>query len=419
MKLGQSPGEPMSSLSPSRTVVLMGFAEALAAPEAAWSLVDEGFGVIAFARRGRRSPVRHSRLVKIREITGPEVNFAASLSELHALLKALDAETGNVRRVLLPLDDASVLLCSMVQLEHPEWRLAGPQGFCAELALNKRVQTEMARQVGFHVPKSSALVSAKNASTIAGAESFPIILKAAECVPVRLGRVRKGGLWICAGPGELDRAVAQWDGATPLLAQQFVTGTGEGIFGIATSKGVRAWSAHRRLRMMNPHGSGSSACVSQAVEPDVQEKVENFISLAGWRGLFMIELLRDLTGKLWFIELNGRPWGSTALSRRQGLEYPAWQVKLALGEEPADQAPAAIPGSVCRNVGRELMHLLFVLRGPKSRSLGDWPSFWQTVGEIFRVRRGDSFYNWRRQDPMVFFADCYYTLLDNLLKSRS
>ena len=46
--------------------------------------------------------------------------------------------------------------------------------------------------------------------------------------------------------------------------------------------------------------------------------------------MFMIELLRDRTGKVWFVELNGRPWGSMALSRRQGFEYPAWHVKLAI-----------------------------------------------------------------------------------------
>lgn len=411
--------EPVSPLQMSRTIALIGFAEALAAPEAAWSLADEGFQVIAFARRGRRSPVRHSHVVKIQEITGPDVDYEASLSDLHALLRTIGAESGDVPRVLLPLDDASVLLCSKVQPYHPEWRLAGPQRSCAELALNKCMQTEMAGRAGFHVPKSWSLVNVRDISVIAHDASFPIILKAAECAPVRQGRLRKGRLWICDSPRELERAAAQWDGAHPLLAQEFVTGTGEGVFGIATSHGIRAWSGHRRLRMMNPHGSGSSACISQAVEPDIRAKVENLIALAAWRGLFMIELLRDITGTLWFVELNGRPWGSTALSRRQGLEYPAWQVRLALEDEPVGQAPSVVPGVVCRHVGRELMHLLFVLRGPKSRALGDWPSSWRTAGEIFRVRRGDRIYNWRRQDPMVFFADCYYTLLDNLLKARS
>jgi hypothetical protein len=133
----------------------------------------------------------------------------------------------------------------------------------------------------------------------------------------------------------------------------------------------------------------------------------------------MIELLRDRSGKVWFVEFNGRPWGSMALSRRQGLEYPEWHLRLAIDEKPmARTATESRDGLVCRNLGREIMHLLFVLRGPKSKAFRGWPSFWKTFAEIIRLRREDSFYNWRREDPRVFVADCYYTIYGNLFKSR-
>ena len=35
---------------------------------------------------------------------------------------------------------------------------------------------------------------------------------------------------------------------------------------IDTDAGITGWSGHARVRMMNPHGSGSSAC--RAVMPD-------------------------------------------------------------------------------------------------------------------------------------------------------
>jgi len=81
--------------------------------------------------------------------------------------------------------------------------------------------------------------------------------------------------------------------------------------------------------------------------------------------------------------------------------------------------PSPTAGVVCRHVGRELMHLLFVLRGAKSQALSGWPSFWKTIGEVMRIHRGDRYYNWRRDDPNVFFADCYYTIHDNLFKVHS
>ena len=47
-------------MTPTRpTHLLVGFAEALAAPESIWSLADAGFRLTAFSRRGTRPPIRH------------------------------------------------------------------------------------------------------------------------------------------------------------------------------------------------------------------------------------------------------------------------------------------------------------------------------------------------------------------------
>ena len=375
--------------------------------------------MVAFTRKGRASALRYSRHVACHEICAPESDLEAAQSDLHSLLISLDTQSGGGQRVLLPLDDKALYLCSRVPLANP-WFLAGPRGTCADLALSKYLQIEAARTAGFNVPKTVLARTAKEIFDFATLEGFPIILKTAACVPIEQGRVRGGQNWICADLGELNRAVEQWAETISLVVQPFIAGTGEGIFGLASSDGIRAWSAHRRLRMMNPEGSGSSACISRPVSDDLKANVEEFIAAADWRGLFMIELLRDRTGTCWFVELNGRSWGSMALSRRQGLEYPSWHVKLAMdpGSGIGETFPPA-PGVVCRNVGREFTHVLFALRGAKSLALVDRPSFWKTLGEVLRVHRDDTFYNWRRDDPKVFFADCYYTIHDNLFKSRN
>ncbi len=402
----------------SRDIVLVGFAEALAAPEVVWSLVDDGFQVVAFARRGRASALRHSRHVVCHEICPPESDPQRSLSDLRSLLASLGGLSNGACRILFPLDDKAVWLCSALQLERP-WLLAGPQDGAAELALNKHLQFQAAREAGFDVPEALLTSAADEIFRFSAAKSFPVILKSAKSVPTQNGRVVECPKWICANRGELDRAVEQWAERVPLLVQKFVTGTGEGVFGVAAADGIRAWSAHRRLRMMNPQGSGSSACVSQPVPEDIRSKAKRLIENAGWHGLFMIELLRDHSGKLWFVELNGRPWGSMALSRRQGLEYPAWQVRLAIDQQcSAGTTSSSVPGVVCRHVGREFMHILFVLKGSKSKALTNWPSFWKTMPDILAIHHGDTFYNWRRDDPKVFLADCYYTVHSNVFKSR-
>jgi predicted ATP-grasp superfamily ATP-dependent carboligase len=402
----------------SKGTVLIGFAEAMSAPEVAWSLVDEGFRVTAFARKGRASALRHSRHVTCHEICPPEADLQRSLSDLNSLLDSSAIAPDSSPRILFPVDDKAVWLCSRVKSRNG-WLLAGPSGANADLALNKCLQIQKAQDAGFNVPKTCLARTAEEIFAFCATESFPVILKAAEVVPTWQGRLYSCRKWICANTSELERAVAAWGERTPLLVQPFIVGTGEGVFGLAAPDGVRAWSGHRRLRMMNPQGSGSSACISEAVPEAIKSKTGALLGRTGWRGLFMVELLRDRAGVLWFVELNGRPWGSISLSRRQGLEYPAWHVNLALDpQSKAGEGFSAGAGVVCRNMGREFMHLLFVLRGPKSKALDGWPPFWKTLAEVARVRRGETFYNWRREDAKVFLADCCYTVKDNVFKTK-
>jgi predicted ATP-grasp superfamily ATP-dependent carboligase len=394
-------------------LVAVGFAEALSAPEVVWSLVDSGFEVVAFSRRGRRAALRYSRYVTIYDITAPEEDTEAALRDLAAVLDSVP-KARQTQHVLLPLDDSSIWLCSNLRTE---WILAGPHAGCVDLALDKQKQIELARAVGFHVPATSIISTCEELSSCPA--KFPLIVRPASAAPIRGARIRKGRNWICSNEPELRRVKLACDSSARWLVQPFLEGIGEGIFGLATEHGVVAWSAHRRLRMMNPHGSGSSACVSQVVPESLKVPVTAFVQSCGWRGMFMVEMLRTEDGRLWFVEFNGRAWGSMALSRRQSLEYPAWNVKLAL--DPQGVPPCTLNGGdgvVCRHLGRELMHLLFVSRGPQSRAIRNWPPLWGTVTELLRAHRRSSLYNWRKEDWRVFVSDCWYTIHDQLFKTH-
>src|SRR5258708_20670845 len=221
----------------STTKVLIGFAEAMAAPEVAWSLVDAGFQVISFARRGRGSVLRHSRHVVCHEICPLESDLQTSLSDLQALMDSIQAEAGGVRLMFLPVDDKAVWLGSRLKPTN-DWLIAGPTGVEAELALNKCVQAKMAREAGFNVPETVLAHTSNEIMEFAKSKSFPIILKAAECVPARRGRVYSCRKWICANSSELDRALTEWAERVPLLVQSFGRGSGEGVFGLAATEGV-------------------------------------------------------------------------------------------------------------------------------------------------------------------------------------
>jgi predicted ATP-grasp superfamily ATP-dependent carboligase len=381
-------------------VVLIGFAEALAAPEVSWSLQDAGFAVVAFHRRGGRPALRRLRGLVTHPITPPELDAHRAVSDVQDLARETNAVA------VMPLNDSAVWLIDAAG-EGLSVPVVGPTGDLAQLALDKSRQLEGARRAGYATP----LTLDDSVGDILAEAPYPCVVKPALAVQLSRGRLVSGSARVCADRRELDAALRDLSGVRPLLIQPQIIGCGEGVFGLAGGDGVAGWSAHRRVRMVNPVGSGSSACVSIPVEAEVRDHTVRLLEAGAWRGLFMVELLRDRDGRAWFMELNGRPWGSMALARRQGFEYPAWAVQDALGQVPAISAAPPAGALVCRHVGRELVHLLFVLRGPRSTAGRElWPGRLQTIRDLMTMRRGDRLYNWRRKNLGFFLEDTWQTV---------
>src|SRR5580704_14713628 len=99
----------MDQIPMGATVIII-FGEALSAPEVAWSLVDKGFQVVACCRKGRRSALRYSRLVRVLEVISPETDISRSLHELNDLVRSLAQDSAGPIAVM-PLDDQALWLC--------------------------------------------------------------------------------------------------------------------------------------------------------------------------------------------------------------------------------------------------------------------------------------------------------------------
>jgi hypothetical protein len=392
-------------MSRAATRVLIGFAEALAAPEVAWSLLDAGFEVHAFAARERRPPLRLCPDVQLHEVTAPSLDADAALAELGNLLEAIEPDA------VMPVDDASMWLCARVSLPDSV-ALVGPSGSQAELALDKRLQLGAAVSAGFPVPPTRICDTADDA--LRPWPGFPIMMKPSFATESRDGRLTTGPRRACSNLAELESVLRSFPEGMPYLLQPYITGVGEGLFGIAKKGEVLGWSAHRRVRMMSPEGSGSSACMPAPLDDDLVEAAGSLLRDAAWDGIFMIELMREPTGQAWFVELNGRAWGSMALARRLGFEYPAWAVKSELDEGFTPLVPRSQETMLCRHMGRELVHLLIVLRGRRSGALTHWPSRTGTVRDILRVSRRDRWYNLQRGQTRLFVDDTIGTVVKEI-----
>lgn len=386
-----------ATISADKPIVLMGFAEALAAIEAAWSLQSAGFRVVAFCRSGTRPALRHVRGLKLYSVPHPESDAAATCAAVRTLCDAM------APAVLLPLDDRALWVCS--QLKDSPVLLAGASGPTVDYALDKRLQLDVAAQVGLSVPPTEILEDLTSATSI----RFPVMIKPARALYQVDGALERLTGVICGNREEFQRAAAvAWPG--PVLVQPLIRGVGEGLFGHVGPRSVTAWSSHRRVRMVNPHGSGSSACRSHAVDGDLIEPSERFLSAIGWKGMFMLEFLRDSDGKPWFMELNGRAWGSMALARRRGFEYPAWNVQAILEPDFEPIPPTQPPEILCRNLGLEIEHLVSVARGPQSDAPMEWPRLSRAIRDVCKFGRGDRLYNSDWSQPGVLVADTLGTL---------
>jgi len=383
--------------------VLVGFADALAAPEAAASLLASGYRVVSFSRRGRAVALRHMRGVEIVEVTAPEQDFDACVREL--------ADVASAHDVIMPLDDAAVLACDRGL--PADALVAGPRGSRALLALDKREQLRAADAAGFEVPSWIELAPEMDPPED---WELPAMLKPALAVEVLDGRLRRVSPHLVATPSECSELRRSWGPSTPVILQRWVPGRGAGVFGLADADGVHHLSAHRRVRMMNPAGSGSSACVSAPLPEMLGGPVARLLEVADWNGMFMVELLHA-EDTWWFMELNGRPWGSLALARRLGYEYPAWAVRRLLDDQATLPETPPFTELECRHLGRELVHLLFVFRGPGSHA-GAWPGRGETLRAVLRPGRRISWYNLSPGMRGVFVNDTWRTVVDQTFRRR-
>ena len=394
---------PTNSSNSNVPVYLIGFAEALAAPEVCFSLRATGARIVSFCRLERGTKFARLNFVEYCPVTAPEVDFNRTVHEVEALIKRIRPE------LTAPCDDAALLVLSRVRGSGDH--CLAPFGAACDFAMDKWAQIDVASASGFAVMHSKLVTSEDD---VARFPFRPAILKPRAALDICGAGLDKGRAFMIANDyltEEARKALA----SRPYLIQEYKAGAGEGYFGIAQAGKIHASFGHRRVRMMNPAGSGASACISRQPDADELQAVEALVKAARWQGPFMVELLRDHFGKSWFMEFNGRFWGSLALARRCGLDMPRLAFDLASGKNIV--IPSQIEPGFARHLGRDLIHLLFVLRGASPGTQPHtWPARLSTIKEIFSLHRFRSFYNYDRSQPFFFVKDAAITVLNGVFR---
>jgi hypothetical protein len=370
-----------------------------------FSLRATGARIVSFCRGQRGTKFARLNFVEYCPVTAPEVDFNRTVHEVDVLIRRIRPE------LTAPCDDAALLVLSY--LSGSGGQCLAPVGNACDFAMDKWAQIDAASASGFGV-MNTRLVT--NEDDVARFPLRPAILKPRAAVEICGAGLDKGRAFMIQDDHLTEDARAAL-GRRPYLIQEYKAGVGEGYFGIAQAGRIHASFGHRRVRMMNPAGSGASACISRAPDADESQAVEALVKRARWEGPFMVELLRDHFDRQWFMEFNGRFWGSLALARRCGLDMPRLAFELARGKSIV--VPPQIEPGFARHLGRDLVHLLFVLRGASPGTPHTRPTRRSTIKEIVSPHGLKSFYNYDPSQPFFFVKDAAFTVLNAVFRRRA
>lgn len=151
----------------------------------------------------------------------------------------------------------------------------------------------------------------------------------------------------------LERHAVQMLENGPVQLQQWLPGHGIGIEVLVDRGEVVLSFAHERLHEVPLTGGGSSYRRAIDAPAELLDAAQRLLRALDWHGVAMVEFRHDpLTGDSYMMELNGRFWGSLALSRFAGIDFPRALVELLLDRKrPRQPTPRAV---FARSLERDL-----------------------------------------------------------------
>ncbi|HSC68116.1 MAG TPA: ATP-grasp domain-containing protein [Cellvibrio sp.] len=126
-------------------------------------------------------------------------------------------------------------------------------------------------------------------------------------------------------------ASATYLASYPFMVQEFIPGTGAGVFCLYNRSRPITFFAHKRLREKPPQGGVSVLSESIAVDKTLEHYARQLLDHVSWHGVAMVEFRVTPEGKPYLMEVNTRFWGSLQLPIDAGVDFPALLAQSELG----------------------------------------------------------------------------------------
>jgi len=362
------------------------------AGHAVWVGADAAWSKAGWSR-GARGSVRY---------TGPLESIAGFVDDVCAAVRRLSGA------LVLPMTERSTLPLSAhrARLAEAGGQLVLPPHETILRAFDKNETTRLASELGIATPRTALLATRTDVLAFAETATLPAVLKPRSSETANGNAIRTGGAPAYARVRQelIDQAEHMIDRVGPVLAQEYVEGSGVGYFALMSNGELRCEFAHRRIRDVRPTGSGSSVRESTRPDPRVRDAGLAMLRALRWHGVAMVEFRQRPDGTPVFLEVNGRFWNSLALAVYAGADFPRLLADMA---EHGDVAPSLDyqVGLRCRWLLGDARHLAAVLRGPPKTFTGRFPSRWRTLVDVLTPVPGTRHDNFTLDDPLPEIAD--------------
>jgi predicted ATP-grasp superfamily ATP-dependent carboligase len=311
--------------------------------------------------------------------------------------------------LIVPVSDVTTHL---VARRHDALRrhaaVAAPPFDAFDAASNKWSLLQRAAQYGIAIPRTHFVDGLAGLQAQLARIDYPAVIKPAR------SRMRSDAGWLA---GSVRYAHSERDllclyrttaylASYPSLIQEWIVGSGIGVFVLCDHGRLVTAFAHRRLREKPPSGGVSVLCESVAVDPDLCRQAMRLLGPLGWHGVAMVEFKQDSrTGRPVLIEINGRFWGSLQLAIDAGVDFPLLNSQLALGQPP-EVPPIYKVGLKSRWLLGDLDHLLIRLLHSSRDLPATMPSKRETLVDFLKFFAPALHYDvWRRDDPRPSFHE--------------
>ncbi len=236
---------------------------------------------------------------------------------------------------VFPVTEISSQLILMSSAQLPSVRIPfAPLEKVMALA-DKGNLVRLARASGVAVP-ATGHYNRGDEIDIAAIGTWPVVIKPTQSKRWLGDRWLDSQVHIAHSAAELEGLISGHDYLRefPVLLQEFIAGSGGGLFALYDEGREVAVFAHRRIREKPPWGGVSVLSESADAAPALHVAATKLLQAVDWHGVAMVEFRVDARGRPWLMEVNTRFWGSLQLAIDAGVDFPGLLLQVATGAAP-------------------------------------------------------------------------------------